>query len=152
MRIIMFLILSSFLLSQPTNDSLEIPVTTTSEIPEEVKPVVEEIVSNSEQVRIATSEINKEMKKQLDLMKEIKLKLQKSPKKVQEIIKASKPVIERKDSVQSSAIKPDSTDIYIDGQLVKWEFKQKTVFGIVFHSGYYPYIMDKNTKRRVYLK
>lgn len=152
MRIIMFLMLSGFLLSQPVKKDtvVEEPI---EEIPAVVKPTVEEIVINSEEARKASSELNKEMKKQLDIIRDIKkgtTLIKKPIGKVKKVELRSQPRQEKEMTI-ASAIKPDTVNLKVNGQLVKYEYKEKTVFGLVFFSGYYPYILDQN-KKKIYLK
>lgn len=153
MRILFFLILSSFLLSQSAKDTTDIKEVP-STIPVEVKPAVKEIVTNSEEARKAASELDKEMKKQLDLMKQIKSKIsqikkQSSPKK--KIEKVTPIPSYKGDSITPLGIKPNDIQIQVNGQLIKYEPRKTTIFGKVIHTAYYPYIQDEKG-RRIYLK
>lgn len=153
MRILFFLILSSFLLSQPTVvDTTEVK-DAPSAIPVEVKPAVQEIVNNSEEAKKASLELNKEMKKQLDLMKQIKskiteLKRQSSPKRIEKVSVKHASVA---DTLIPIAIKPNDMQIQVNGQLVKYETRKTTLFGKVIHTAYYPYIQGEKG-RKIYLK
>lgn len=150
MRILFFLIISSFLLSQPTIKDTTETKESPSEIPVEVKPAVKEIVNNSEEVKKAYTELNKEMKKQLDLMKQIKFKVSQLKKK-----SFSKKIDTKNtnitDSVDFLAIKPNDIKIQVNGKVVKYEVRKTTLFGKVIHTAYYPYIQDEKG-RRIYLK
>lgn len=154
MRIIIaFVMLSGFLLSQPiTKDTTDKKSPIEEKIPAVVKPTVDEIVINSEEARKASSDLTKEMKKQLEIIREIRkkaemLKSTTEGKKI--LVKAKKQ--DEKNSIHMNAIKPDTVRIQFNGQPVKYEYREKTVFGIVFYSGYYPYIVGKNNEK-IYLK
>ena len=152
MRILFFLILSSFLLSQPVSDTTEIKEVP-SAVPVEVKPAVQEIVNNSEEAKKASSELNKEMKKQLDLMKQIKFKIsqikkQSSPKRIEKVTPMRS---HTGDTIAPLGIKPNDMQIQVNGQLIKYEPRKTTIFGKVIHTAYYPYIQDEKG-RRIYLK
>lgn len=153
MRIIIaFIMLSGFLLSQPLKDTIDHKITTVEEIPAEVKPAVEEIVINSEEARKASSELAKEMKKQLEIIREIKkntAKLKKTDEIKKVLIKENNQAEKR--IIYINAIKPDTVNIQYNGQIIQYEYKEKTLFGIVFFSGYYPYILGKNNQK-IYLK
>ena len=151
MRIIIaFIMLSGFLLSQPLNDTVNKPPV--EEIPAVVKPTVEEIVINSEEARKASSDLTKEMKKQLEIIREIRkntAKIKKTDEIKKILAKATKE--EQTNIVYVSAIKPDTVNIQYNGQLIKYEYREKTLFGVVFFSGYYPYILGKHNQK-IYLK
>jgi hypothetical protein len=153
-KIVCLLIVSSLLLAQPvTIDSSKVVNT---EIPPTIKPVVEEIVTNSKESQAASVEISKEMKKQIALMKQIKLKineLKKSPvgTKIDKVALDTKKVSK---DVDSMAVKSNDVIIEVEGQIVQWETKDRSWFGRMFHSTdvlFYPFIVDKNGKK-IYLK
>ena len=151
MRIIVFLILSTFLLaaSQPVNDSSK----TVSEVPSEVKPVVNEIVVNLEESKKISTEIDKEMKRQLELMQEIKNKIAQL-KKNSKAVKVVKREVIKLDTTLINGLKPVEPIIEVDGQLVQWETKNRTWVGRILYKNdfiYYPFIVDKNGNK-VYLK
>lgn len=152
MRIIIaFIMLSGFLLSQPINDTVS-KNEAVEEIPAVVKPTVDEIVINSEEARKASSDLTKEMKKQLEIVREIRkgtAKIKRTDEIKRVLVKQAQQ--EKVNVVYVSAIKPDTVNIQYNGQLIKYEYREKTLFGIVFFSGYYPYIIGKNNQK-IYLK
>lgn len=153
LRIMVFLILSSFVLGQPVPDSIK-TVSNEVPVPVEVKPVVNEIVINIEESKRASFQINNEMKKQLELVKEIKQKItqfKKHPKSVKVTIPKD---VTKKDTLPNSAVKPSSILIEVDGQIVQWETKNRTWVGRLLHKNdfiYYPFILDKDGNK-IYLK
>lgn len=153
MRIIIaFLMLSGFLLSQPlTKDTIDNTTKISEEIPAVVKPSVEEIVTNSEEAKKASSDLAKEMKKQIEIIRQIKKKATalKNTTEVKKVL--LKPAGDDKKVVYLNAIKPDTVKVQFKGQPIKYEYREKTLFGIVFFSGYYPYIIGENNKK-VYIK
>lgn len=152
MRVLIFLALSGILLAQPTSKQDSIPAKT-EQIPETVKPTVEKIVENSKQAKKAETELTKEMLKQIDLMKQIKLKileLKKAAKTKAKPFQKDTP----KDINQSVAIKQDSVSIEVAGQIVQWETRKRTWLGRLLHAEdilYYPFIIDKDGNK-MYLK
>lgn len=153
MRIIItFLMLSGFLLSQPINKDTADKKSPLEEIPAVVKPTVEEIVTNSEEAKKASFDLTKEMKKQLEIIRQIKKQAQilKNTTEGQKVLVSAKNQEEKK-IVYMNAIKPDTVRIQYNGQPIKYEYREKTMFGIVFFSGYYPYIVGKNNEK-IYIK
>ena len=152
MRVILMLFISGLLLSQPNtkNDST---VSSKVDIPEEIKPTVESIVANSQEIKKLEDATNRELQKQLDLMKEIKLKvvqLKKSTKVKQKPIKND--VIE--DTVKKTGIKEQQLQIEVEGQVVQWETRERTWLGKFLNGKdilYYPYVVDKDGNK-IYLK
>lgn len=155
MRIIVFLILSSFLIAQPipVDSSKTVSKEAPTDVPPEVKPAVIDIVVNIEENNKVSTQINKEMKKQLELMQEIKstiAQLNRHPKGVKITAKEVMPI----DTVISKGLKPNELLIEVDGQMVQWETKNRTWVGRLLHKNdfiYYPFIVDKNG-HKVYLK
>ena len=115
MRIIMFLILSGFLLSQPINNDT-IGQEVVEEIPAVVKPTVEKIVTNSEEAKKASSDLNKEITKQLDIIRQMQKEaslIRKPTGKIQQVNIKSQP---REDKITIvSAIKPDTVSLKVNG-------------------------------------
>lgn len=152
MRTIIFLIISSFLLAQPISDSAV--KENIDEIPANVKPTIEKIVINSEEAKKASSELDKELKKQISLVKEIKTKIRQLKNTPKAKILISKDENKKIDTVTNTkAVKPNDIYIEVDGQIVQWESKERTTFGKLIHTGnfvYYPYIVDKNGNK-IYL-
>jgi len=149
MRVLIFLALSGILLAQPTLKQ----DTVTTDIPDTVKPTVEKIVENSKQAKQAETELTKEMLKQIDLMKEIKLKVLELKKITKTKIK---PVHKNTkfDTVELQAIKQDSVSIEVGGQIVQWETRKRTWLGRLLHAEdilYYPFIIDESGNK-MYLK
>lgn len=150
MRTLIFLLLSCFLFSQPNAT----PNTDSIDIPSEVKPNVEKIINNAEEVKKASEQLNKEINKQLGLMKEIKAKiyqLKSNPKGT--IIVAKKNI--KKDTFKlNEGIKNNEIFLEVDGQIVQWEVKERTSIGKLLHAGdylYYPFIVDSNGNK-LYIK
>lgn len=152
MKVILMLFISGLLLSQPNtkNDST---VSSKVDMPEEIKPTVESIVANSQEIKKLEDATNRELQKQLDLMKEIKLKvvqLKKSTKVKQKPIKND--VIE--DTVKKTGIKEQQLQIEVEGQVVQWETIERTWLGKFLNGKdilYYPYVVDKDGNK-IYLK
>jgi len=149
MRVLIFLALSGILLAQPTLKQ----DTVATDIPDTVKPTVEKIVENSKQAKQAETELTKEMLKQIDLMKEIKLKVLELKKITKTKIK---PVHKNTkfDTVELQAIKQDSVSIEVGGQIVQWETRKRTWLGRLLHAEdilYYPFIIDESGNK-MYLK
>ena len=152
MRVILMLFISGLLLSQPNtkNDST---VSSKVDMSEEIKPTVESIVANSQEIKKLEDATNRELQKQLDLMKEIKLKvvqLKKSTKIKQKPIKNN--VIE--DTVKKTGIKEQQLQIEVEGQVVQWETIERTWLGKFLNGKdilYYPYVVDKDGNK-IYLK
>lgn len=152
MRVILMLFISGLSLSQPNtkNDST---VSSKVDMPEEIKPTVESIVANSQEIKKLEDATNREVQKQLDLIKEIKLKvvqLKKSTKAKQKPIKND--VIE--DTVKKTGIKEQQLQIEVEGQVVQWETRERTWLGKFLNGKdilYYPYVVDKDGNK-IYLK
>lgn len=148
MRVLIFLILSSFLIAQPKKPD-------TTNMPTEVKEAAQQIVVNNQEAEKATKEITKEMEKQLELMKQIKLKiakLKKAPKAP--IVEKIKPSIEIKSNIIQNATKVDEVYIEVDGQIVQWETRPRSWVGRLFYSNdmlYYPFIVD-HEGNKIYIK
>ena len=146
MRILIFLMLSCFLFAQPKKPD-------TTGMPIEVKEATVQIVADNKQAEKATSELNKEMEKQLELMKQIKLKIAKlknSPK----ADKVNKNATDVKQEASKNATKVDELYIEVDGQMVQWEPRPRTWMGRLFYSTdmlYYPFIVDQYGNK-IYLK
>lgn len=153
-KILCLLIVSTLILAQPVT-TVDSSKAVNMEIPSTVKPVVEEIVSNSKESQEASAEISKEMKKQIALLKQIKLKINEikkssSGKKIDKITLDKN----KKLPVDTTGLKSKDVIIEVDGQVVQWETKDRSWFGRLFHSTdvlFYPYILDKEGNK-IYLK
>ena len=93
------------------------------------------------------------MQKQLDLIKEIKLKIiqLKKSKKVKQNPETN---IVKKDIISNEAIKEPEVKIEVDGQIVQWETRERTWLGKFLNGKdilYYPYVVDKDGNK-IYLK
>ena len=145
MRILIFLMISCFLYSQPKKPD-------TTGMPPQVKEATVQIVANNEQVEKASGELNKEMQKQLELMKQIKLKISKlkSAPKANRVTRE----IPIKQEVPKDALKVDEFFIEVDGQVVQWEPRPRSWVGRLFYNSdmlYYPFIVDQ-FGNKIYLK
>lgn len=144
MRTLIFLLLSCFLFSQP-NDSIDIP--------SEVRPNVEKIINNAEETKKASEQLNKEINKQLGLMKEIKAKIYQLKSTSKGVVITPKDI--KKDTFKlNEGIKNNEIFIEINGQIVQWEPKERTSVGKLLHAGdfiYYPFIVDSNGNK-LYIK
>lgn len=146
MRTLILLLLSCFLFSQPNNDSIDIP--------SEVKPNVEKIINDAEGAKKASEQLNREINKQMGLMKEIKAKIYqlKSNPNGKAVI-AQKEI--KKDTFKlNEGIKNNELFIEVNGQIVQWEPKERTSIGKLLHVGdfiYYPFIVDTNGNK-LYIK
>ena len=151
MRKVLILFVSGLLLSQPkTEDSIN---SSTKNLPEDIKPTIEKIVENSKEIRKIEDATSLEMQKQLDLIKEIKLKiiqLKKSTKVKQEPITNTA----KKDIISNEAVKEPEFKIEVEGQIVQWETRERTWLGKFLNGKdilYYPYVVDKDGNK-IYLK
>lgn len=152
MRVLIFLAISGVLLAQPTTKQDTIP-TKTEQIPIDIQPTVDKIVDNSIQSRKGEMAINKEMIKQLDLMKDIKLKILELKKTTKTKIKPVKDK-HKTEIIEPTAIKEKPISIEIEGQVIQWETRKRTWLGRLLNAKdilYYPYIIDENGNK-VYLK
>jgi hypothetical protein len=141
------------ILAQPTStDSTKVVNT---DIPPTVKPVVEQIVTDSKETEKGTLQITQEMKKQISLMKQIKsrvneLKKSSSNKKVFKVdTTKDKNIISDK-----TALKSKDTIIQVKGQIIQFEPKNRTWVGRLLHKSdsiYYPFIYDEEGNK-IYLK
>lgn len=154
-KILCLLIISSLILAQPNTTVDSSKIDNPMEIPPTVKPVVEEIVSNSKESQAASLQINKEMNKQITLMKQIKMRINEikkysSNRKVDKITLVSN----KKPPIDTSGVKNKDVILEVEGQAVQWETKDRSWFGRLFHSTdvlFYPYILDKDGNK-IYLK
>lgn len=152
MRVLLFLVMSGVLLSQPTSKQDTVPASA-EQIPVDIKPTVDKIVENSMQTKKAETAINQEMIKQLDLMKEIKLKVLELKKTTKTKAKPVKE-ISKLDPIELKAIKEEPVAIEVEGQVVHWETRKRTWLGRLLNAKdilYYPYIIDKDGNK-IYLK
>ena len=151
MRKVLILFVSGLLLSQPkTEDSIN---SSTKDLPDDIKPTIEKIVENSKEIRKIEDATSLEMQKQLDLIKEIKLKIiqLKKSKKVKQNPETN---IVKKDIISNEAIKESEVKIEVEGQIVQWETRERTWLGKFLNGKdilYYPYILDQDGNK-VYLK
>ena len=145
MRLLFFLILSCFTFSQTPTDSIEIPTA--------VKADVEKIISNTNENKVASEELKREINKQIKLMKEIRARIS----KLEAAPKAKKITSnEMKNSplLKDEGIKPSSIYLEVDGQIVQWDPINRSWFGRLLHKDdvvYYPFIVDKDGNK-IYLK
>lgn len=153
MRTVLILFMSGFLLSQSNTKTDDSITSTKIDMPEEIKPTVENIVANSQEIKKLEDATNKELQKQLDLMKEIKRKivqLKKSTKVKQKPVKNNS--IE--DTIKKTGIKEQELQIEVEGQVVQWETRERTWLGRFLNGKdilYYPYVVDKEGNK-IYLK
>ena len=148
MKVLIFLMLSSFLLAQPQKMD-------TVNMPSQIKEATQQIVVNNLEAEKATKQLNQEMEKQLELMKQIKLKiakLKKAPKapKIEKI----KPPTEINPYITTNATKVEELFIEIDGQIVQWEPIPRGWIGRLLYSNdiiYYPFIVDQ-FGNKIYIK
>ena len=151
MRKVLILFVSCLLLSQPkTEDSIN---SSTKDLPDDIKPTIEKIVENSKEIRKIEDATSLEMQKQLDLIKEIKLKIiqLKKSKKVKQNPETN---IVKKDIISNEAIKEHEVKIEVEGQIVQWETRERTWLGKFLNGKnilYYPYVVDKDGNK-IYLK
>ena len=151
MRKVLILFVSGLLLSQPkTEDSIN---SSTKDLPDDIKPTIEKIVENSKEIRKIEDATSLEMQKQLDLIKEIKLKIiqLKKSKKVKQNPETN---IVKKDIISNEAIKEPEVKIEVEGQIVQWETRERTWLGKFLNGKnilYYPYVVDKDGNK-IYLK
>lgn len=151
MRKVLILFVSGLLLSQPkTEDSIN---SSTKDLPDDIKPTIEKIVENSKEIRKIEDATSLEMQKQLDLIKEIKLKIiqLKKSKKVKQNPETN---IVKKDIISNEAIKEHEVKIEVEGQIVQWETRERTWLGKFLNGKdilYYPYVVDKDGNK-IYLK
>ena len=151
MRKVLILFVSCLLLSQPkTEDSIN---SSTKDLPDDIKPTIEKIVENSKEIRKIEDATSLEMQKQLDLIKEIKLKIiqLKKSKKVKQNPETN---IVKKDIISNEAIKEPEVKIEVEGQIVQWETIERTWLGKFLNGKdilYYPYVVDKDGNK-IYLK
>ena len=151
MRKVLILFVSCLLLSQPkTEDSIN---SSTKDLPDDIKPTIEKIVENSKEIRKIEDATSLEMQKQLDLIKEIKLKIiqLKKSKKVKQNPETN---IVKKDIISNEAIKEHEFKIEVEGQIVQWETRERTWLGKFLNGKnilYYPYVVDKDGNK-IYLK
>ena len=151
MRKVLILFVSGLLLSQPkTEDSIN---SSTKDLPDDIKPTIEKIVENSKEIRKIEDATSLEMQKQLDLIKEIKLKIiqLKKSKKVKQNPETN---IVKKDIISNEAIKEPEVKIEVEGQIVQWETIERTWLGKFLNGKdilYYPYVVDKDGNK-IYLK
>ena len=151
MRKVLILFVSGLLLSQPkTEDSIN---SSTKDLPDDIKPTIEKIVENSKEIRKIEDATSLEMQKQLDLIKEIKLKIiqLKKSKKVKQNPETN---IVKKDIISNEAIKESEVKIEVEGQIVQWETRERTWLGKFLNGKdilYYPYVVDKDGNK-IYLK
>ena len=151
MRKVLILFVSCLLLSQPkTEDSIN---SSTKDLPDDIKPTIEKIVENSKEIRKIEDATSLEMQKQLDLIKEIKLKIiqLKKSKKVKQNPETN---IVKKDIISNEAIKEPEVKIEVEGQIVQWETRERTWLGKFLNGKnilYYPYVVDKDGNK-IYLK
>lgn len=151
MRKVLILFVSGLLLSQPkTEDSIN---SSTKDLPDDIKPTIEKIVENSKEIRKIEDATSLEMQKQLDLIKEIKLKIiqLKKSKKVKQNPETN---IVKKDIISNEAIKEHEVKIEVEGQIVQWETIERTWLGKFLNGKdilYYPYVVDKDGNK-IYLK
>lgn len=145
MRLLFFLILSCFVFSQTPTDSIEIPTA--------VKADVEKIISNTNENKVASEELKREITKQIKLMKEIRARISKldSAPKAKKITSNE---IKENPIIKDIGIKPSSIYLEVDGQIVQWDPINRSWFGRILHENnvvYYPFIVDKNGNK-IYLK
>ena len=151
MRKVLILFVSGLLLSQPkTEDSIN---SSTKDLPDDIKPTIEKIVENSKEIRKIEDATSLEIQKQLDLIKEIKLKIiqLKKSKKVKQNPETN---IVKKDIISNEAIKEHEVKIEVEGQIVQWETRERTWLGKFLNGKdilYYPYVLDQDGNK-VYLK
>ena len=151
MRKVLILFVSGLLLSQPkTEDSIN---SSTKDLPDDIKPTIEKIVENSKEIRKIEDATSLEIQKQLDLIKEIKLKIiqLKKSKKVKQNPETN---IVKKDIISNEAIKESEVKIEVEGQIVQWETRERTWLGKFLNGKdilYYPYVLDQDGNK-VYLK
>lgn len=151
MRKVLILFVSCLLLSQPkTEDSIN---SSTKDLPDDIKPTIEKIVENSKEIRKIEDATSLEMQKQLDLIKEIKLKIiqLKKSKKVKQNPETN---IVKKDIISNEAIKETEVKIEVEGQIVQWETRERTWLGKFLNGKdilYYSYVVDKDGNK-IYLK
>ena len=151
MRKVLILFVSGLLLSQlKTEDSIN---SSTKDLPDDIKPTIEKIVENSKEIRKIEDTTSLEMQKQLDLIKEIKLKIiqLKKSKKVKQNPETN---IVKKDIISNEAIKEPEIKIEVEGQIVQWETRERTWLGKFLNGKdilYYPYVVDKDGNK-IYLK
>lgn len=154
MRVLLFLAISGLLLSQPQSTVKTDSVSPTKvEVPEAVKPTVEKIVEEAKQTKKLEEATSKEMQKQLDLMKEIKIEILKL-KKSAKVKKAPSNKVSDTSTVENKATKEEEVLMEVEGQIVQWETRKRTWLGRILNAKdilYYPYIIDKDGKK-VYLK
>jgi len=152
-KILCLLVVSSFILAQPsTIDTTKIENT---EIPLSIKPVVEDIVTNSNEVKSTSVQISKEMNKQIAIIKQIKMKLGKM-KKASVVNNVHSVSIKNTDKIITDTVglKAKDIPIEVEGQVIQWETKDRTWVGKLLHKNnfiYYPFIIDKSGNK-VYLK
>ena len=151
MKKVLILFISGLLLSQPkTEDSIN---SSTKNLPEDIKPTVEKIVENSKEIKKIEDATSREIQKQLDLIREIKLRiiqLKKSTKFKQEPVNNTA----KKDTISNEAVKEPEFKIEVEGQIVQWETRERTWLGKFLNGKdilYYPYVVDKDGNK-IYLK
>ena len=120
------------------------------------KEVTEKILLDNHVFETKSEELNKELQKQVELMRQIKIKISKfktvsnfsndsNIKNVTYLVKKSR------DSV---AVKSEDTYIEYNGKRVLWDARPRTWFGKIFNEEdmvYYPYIISDDGKP-IYIK
>lgn len=151
MKKVLTLFLSGLLLSQPnTEDSIN---SSTKNLPEDIKPTIEKIVENSKEIKKIDDATSLEMQKQLNLIKEIKLKIIQL-KKSTKVKQKPETNIVKKDIISNEAVKEPDVKIEVEGQIVQWETRERTWLGKFLNGKdilYYPYVIDKDGNK-IYLK
>lgn len=147
MKTLILIIIPCLIFSQPIKQA------DTAGMATGIKNEVEKIVANTKHSEKNDLKINAELQKQIELMRQIKVKIAQlkfAPKVKQSNTKQI--IIDSMVNLQG--LKQEDLVIEINGQFVQWEQRPKKWFGRLFSKHdilLYPYILDTNGNK-IYLK
>lgn len=122
-----------------------------------VKEVTQKILMDNQVFEDKSQELNQELQKQVELMKQIKSKIAKIRtanefSKNSHNVKNSTYIVKKTN--ETKAVKNEDVYIEYDGKRVMWEPRPRTWFGRIFNEDdivYYPYIIG-NDGNQIYIK